>query len=134
MTGAETTAAAPDEARLLALDLASVSGALEEIGTIWRRAWLTRPELPVRLPLRLQDTARQLAADVRELSAAGPGQAPVRAPSITSRLRALQDGLASAQAMTCGPGMPPAGDARLWDFAHDALRRAGSRLPQLVWT
>lgn len=132
MTGADTTAAMPDDARLLAFDLASVSGTLEEIGTTWRRAWLTRPELPLRLPLRLQDTARQLAADIRELSDAGPGQAPVRALSVTSRLCALQDGLASAQAMTCGPGIPPAGDAGLWDHLHAALRRASSRLPQLI--
>lgn len=83
-------------ARLLALDLAGVSGALEEIGTTWRRAWLTRPELPLRLALRLQDTARQLAADVRELGDAGPGQARARALSVTSRLCALQDGLAFA--------------------------------------
>jgi hypothetical protein len=66
MTGIDNTAAAmPDGARLLALHLATVSGTLEEISTTWRRAWLTRPELPLRLPLRLQDTARQLTADIR---------------------------------------------------------------------
>ncbi|MDA8318634.1 MAG: hypothetical protein M0030_02310 [Actinomycetota bacterium] len=126
MTGIDNTAAAmPDGARLLALDLATVSGTLEEISTTWRRAWLTRPELPLRLPLRLQDTARQLTADIRGLDDAGPG----RALSVTSRLSALRDGVASAQAMTCGPGMPPAGDARLWDCLNSALRRASSRLP-----
>ena len=129
MTGIDNTAAAmPDGARLLALDLATVSGTLEEISTTWRRAWLTRPELPLRLPLRLQDTARQLTADIRG-PVAGPRQAPGRALPVTSRLSALRDGVASAQAMTCGPGMPPAGDARLWDCLNSALRRASSRLP-----
>ena len=130
MSGIDNTAATmPDGARLLALDLATVSGTLEEISTTWRRAWLSRPELPLRLPLRLQDTARQLTADIRELADAGPRQAPGLALSVTSRLSALREGVASAQAMTCGPGMPPAGDARLWDCLNSALRRASSRLP-----
>ena len=130
MTNTDNTAAAtPDGARLLALDLVTVSGTLEEISTTWRRAWLTRPELPLRLPLRLQDTARQLTADIRGLADAGPRQAPGQTLSITSRLSALRDGVASAQAMTCGPGMPPAGDARLWDCLNSAVNRASSRLP-----
>lgn len=133
MTGTENAAAAlPDGARLLASDLASVSGTLEEVATTWRRASPARPELPLRLPLRLQDTARQLAADTRELSGAGPGQASIRARQVAARLTALADGLARAQAMTCSPGMPPAGDAGLWDCLHAAMRRAGSRLPALL--
>jgi hypothetical protein len=129
MTSTENTSAAmPDGARLLALDLARVSGTLEEISTTWRRAWLTRPELPLRLPLRLQDTARQLAADIQELEAGDPRQPPGRALSVTSQLSAFGDGVASAQAMTCGPGMPPAGDAGLWDRLNIALRLAGTRL------
>lgn len=129
MTGTDNTAAAmPDGARLLAFDLARVSGALEEIATTWRRAWPTRPELPLQLPLRLQDTARQLAAGVRELAAECPAQSADRVRSVASRVSALQDCLASAQAMTCGHGTPPAGDAGLWDYLNAALDRAGSQL------
>jgi hypothetical protein len=133
MTGIDDEAAAmPDGARLLALDLACVSGTLEEISTTWRRAWVTRPELPLRLPVRLQATARQLAADARELEAGDPGQGPGRTLSVTSGLSALRDGIACAQAMTCAPGVRPAGDAMLWEHLHIALRRANSRLPDLA--
>jgi len=131
MTRTDRAAAAiPDSTQLLALDLASVSGTLEEIATTWRRAWPTRRELPLSLPLRLRDDARQLAADAQEL-AAGSQQAPRRGLAVASRLSALEDGIASAQAMTLGPGIPPVGDAGLWDSLNSALRRAGTRLPDL---
>src|SRR5260370_39764887 len=100
------TGTMPDDIRLLAHDLARVSGVLEEIATAWRRAWPTRPELPLRLPVRLQDTARQLTADIRGIAATGPGQAPRRAMSGTSPPSAPQASSASAQAMTCGPAVP----------------------------
>jgi hypothetical protein len=131
MTRTDRTAAAiPGSARLLALDLAGVSGTLEEIATTWRRAWPTRRELPISLPLRLRDHARQLATDARE-PATGPQQAPGRRLSVASRLSALEDGIVSAQAMTLGSGIPPVGDAGLWDSLDSALRRAGPRLPEL---
>jgi hypothetical protein len=131
MSGTDNAAEAiTDGARLLAFDLARVSGALEEIATTWRRAWPARPELPLLLPLRLQDAARELAADARGLAAADPPQAP-GGLSVTSRLSALEDGIASAQAMTRAPGMPPAGDAGLWEYLDTALRQAGTRLPSL---
>lgn len=133
MSGTDNAAEAiTDGARLLAFDLARVSGALEEIATTWRRAWPARPELPLRLPLRLQDAARELAADARGLAAADPPQAPGGGLSVTSRLSALENGVASAQAMTRAPGMPPAGDAGLWDYLDTALRQAGTRLPGLT--
>jgi len=66
---------------------------------------------------------------MRELADANPGQPPDLALSVASRLSALTDGIASAQAMTCGPGTPPAGDAALWDGISAALERAGNQLP-----
>jgi hypothetical protein len=133
MTGTQDAAAAlRDDAQLLAGDLYRVCGALSEIATCWRRAWQSRPELPLDLPLRLHDTTRQLAADIRELADANPGQPPDLALSLASRLSALTDGIASAQAMTCGPGTPPAGDAALWDDISAALERAGNQLPGLL--
>ena len=129
MSGTDNAAEAiTDGARLLAFDLARVSGALEEIATTWRRAWPTRPELP----LRLQDAARALAADARGLAAADSPQAPGGGLSVTSRLSALENGVATAQAMTRAPGMPPAGDAGLWEYLDTALRQAGTRLPDLT--
>ena len=53
--------AACKDARLLAWDLARVSGALSEIATTWRRAQIRRPDLPLGLPQRLADTAPRLA-------------------------------------------------------------------------
>jgi hypothetical protein len=133
MTGTQNAAAAlRDDARLLAGDLYRVCGALGEIATCWRRAWPSRPELPLDPPLRLHDTTRQLAADMRELADANPGQPPDLALSVASRLSALTDGIASAQAMTCGPGTPPAGDAALRDDISAALGRAGNQLQRLI--
>jgi hypothetical protein len=122
-------AAAPDDVRLLAGELATVCGVLSEIATIWRRAWQSRPDLPLGLPGRLQDAASQLAADVRELADAGPGQAQGGARSAASRLSVLRNEIASVQAVTCGPGTPPIGDAALWDEVNTALRQAASHLP-----
>jgi hypothetical protein len=133
MTGTQDAAAAArDDVRLLAGDLAQVSGTLSEIATTWRRAWQSRPDLPLGLPVRLQDTARQLAADIQDLASAGPGQPPDRALCVASQLSALKDDIASAQAMTCGPGIPPAGDAALWADLSAALERAGNQLPDLI--
>ena len=130
MTGeTNAPAAAGNCARLLADDLACVRGALAEIATTWRRARQTRPDIPVGVPARLQDAAGQLAADIRMLASGDP--APGLAP-VASRLRALRDDIVSARAITCGPGMPPAGDAVLWDALSTAMRRAESRLPGLV--
>src|SRR4029077_16474837 len=86
----------------MAWDLATVSGALSEIATTWRRALPCRPDLPLdppprlpravrrrpalplALPQRLADMARRLAADIRALAAAGAPEAPGqdRAPDL----------------------------------------------------
>lgn len=124
------TATDRDDARIP--DLARVCGLLSEIATTWRRAWGSRPELPLDLPGRLQDTARQLAADIRELSSPGPGQGSEQARSVRARLSAFRDDIASAQAMTCGQGMLSAGDAALWEDLRAALDRAGTRLAGLT--
>lgn len=133
MTGTQNAPlAVRDDVQLVVDDLARVSGALSEIATCWRRASQSRPELPLRLTVQLQDSTHQLAADIRALASAGPGQPPDLALSVASRLSALKDDIASAQAMTCSPGMAPAGDAGLWEGLNAALGRAGSQLPGLI--
>lgn len=119
-------AAAPDDVRLLASELATVCGSLSEIATIWRRSWQSRPDLPLGLPEQLQDS--QLAADLRELVGTGPGQAPGGMLSAASRLSALRDEIASAQTLTCGPETIPIGDAALWADVNAALHRAAGHL------
>ena len=58
---------------LLSHDLAAVYGTLTEITAVWRRAHQDWPELPLRLPLQLQDATRQLAVSAQALVDAGPG-------------------------------------------------------------
>lgn len=124
--------AAGDEARLLAGDLDCVCGTLSEIATVWRRALAYLPDLPPGIPVRLQDAARQLAADVRSLAGAGPGQSPDLAVRAAGQFFALRDDIACARAMTNGPGLPDLGDVRLWESVSAALDQAGRRLLCLI--
>ena len=120
----------------MAWDLATVSGALSEIATTWRRARPCRPDLPLDLPQRLADMARRLAADIRSLAAAGapgapgaPGQdrAPGLAREVSIRMAALSQGADYARAITAGGGAD-VGDASLWELLRPALRRTGRPL------
>jgi hypothetical protein len=121
----------------MAWDLATVSGALSEIATTWRRALPCRPDLPLDLPQRLADMARRLAADIRALAAAGapgasgaPGQerAPDLAREVSIRMSALSQGADYARAITAGGGAADIGDASLWEHLRPALRRTGRTL------
>ena len=115
-------------------DLATVSGALSEIATTWRRALPCRPDLPLDLPQRLADMARRLAADIRSLAAAGaPGAAgqdgaPDLAREVTIRMSALSQGADYARAITAGGGAADVGDTPLWELLRPALRRTGRTL------
>jgi len=130
--------ARPDFDRLylegMVWDLATVSGALSEIATTWRRALPCRPDLPLDLPQRLADMARRLAADVRSLgAAAAPGAprqdgAPDLAREVTIRMSALSQGADYARAITAGGGTADVGDAPLWELLRPALRRTGRTL------
>jgi hypothetical protein len=119
----------------MAWDLATVSGALSEIATTWRRAVPWRPDLPLDLPQRLADMARRLAADIRSLAAprvpgepGAPGQerAPGLAREVSIRMSALSQGADYARAITAGGG--DVGDAPLWELLRPALRRTGRTL------
>ena len=90
-----------DDVRLLLEDLACVSGTLSEIMTAWRRAMPWQPELPVSTLTKLQDTTRQLAADIR--ASAGLGQVPDPTLSIAERISALREDAARAREATGGP-------------------------------
>ena len=114
----------------MAWDLATVSGALSEIATTWRRARPCRPDLPLDLPQRLADMARRLAADIRSLAAPGapgtPGQDLAREVAI--RMSALSQGADYARAITAGGGAADVGDTPLWELLRPALRRTGRTL------
>lgn len=118
----------------MAWDLATVSGALSEIATTWRRALPCRPDLPLDLPQRLADMARRLAADIRSLGAPGapgaPGEerAPGLAREVSIRMSALSQGADYARAITAGGGAADVGDTPLWELLRPALRRTGRTL------
>jgi hypothetical protein len=119
MTGTRgSLVAAPGD---IAWDLATVSGALSEIATTWRRAGVSRPDLPPGLPQRLADTALQLATDTRLLAGTGQGKAPGMPAPLARQVSALRKDVAAARAMTHGPGDPGVGDAGLWDSLGPAL-------------
>jgi hypothetical protein len=118
--------------QLLLSDLASVSGTLSEIATVWRRARPYLPGLPALVPEQLADAARQLAADIRSLGDAGVLRPHAQAVSVAEQSSALQQGIASAQAMTRGDGIPDIGDAGLWELLRGPLRRAGRQITELM--
>ena len=116
---------------LLSHDLAAVYGTLSEITAVWRRAHQDWPELPLRLPLQLQDATRQLAVSAQALVDAGPGQSPELAFGLARRLSALRNDIRVAQALTREAAIG-VGDAALWDLLDEPLRRAGNRLLLLI--
>lgn len=112
----------------MAWDLATVSGALSEIATTWRRALPCRPDLPLDLPQRLADMARRLAADIRSPGAPGEERAPGLAREVSIRMSALSQGADYARAITAGGGAADVGDTPLWELLRPALRRTGRTL------
>jgi hypothetical protein len=114
----------------MAWDLATVSGALSEIATTWRRALPCRPDLPLDLPQRLADMARRLAADIRSLAAPAASGALGQdlAREVAIRMSALSQGADYARAITAGGGAADVGDTPLWELLRPALRRTGRTL------
>jgi hypothetical protein len=117
-----------DDFELMAWDLATVSGALSEIATTWRRASPGRPDLPLGLPVRLAAMAEGLAADARSLAGTGQQPAPGVAVSVALRMSQLSEGTAYARSITAGRGSAGVGDAPLWELVRPALRRTGDCL------
>jgi hypothetical protein len=91
---------------------------------------LWRPELPLSSLAALQDTTRQLAADIATVRRAGPRQGP--ALSVAERFSVLKGAVADARATTCAPGTAEAGDRRLWELLSAAMQRAETRLADLT--
>jgi hypothetical protein len=112
------------DARLLQEDLACICGTLSEIMTAWRRVMPWRPELPIGGLTALQDTARQLAADI----AAAGGAARHPDPSVATRFSALKEAIAAARATTLAPGAAEIGDRGLWELLGAAMQRAETQL------
>jgi hypothetical protein len=116
------------EVSFLLEDLACVCGTLSEIMTAWRRAMPWRPELPVSSLTALQDTARQLAADIT--TAGRASQRPDPALSVAARFSALKKAIADTRATTCGTS--EVGDRGLWELLGAAMQSAETQLTDLT--
>jgi hypothetical protein len=117
------------DAGLLLEDLACMCGTLSEIMTAWRRVMPWRPELPIGCLTALQDTARQLAADIAaadSAAAVGAGRHPD--PSVAARFSTLKEAIAAARATTLAPGTAEIGDRGLWELLGAAMQRAETQL------
>jgi hypothetical protein len=133
MTGKQDPpAGGRDDLVLLLGDLACVAGTLSEIATVWRRATAGRPGLPALLPEQLADAARRLAADIGSLSDAGLLSPGTWAVPLAGQSSALQRGIATARAMTCGDGRRDLGDARLWELLRDPVSRMAALITELT--
>jgi hypothetical protein len=135
-----------DDVELLLSDLASVSGALGEIATTWRRARLDQPQLPLALPAQLQGFVTGLAAAIRAYTGHGPAQPAGQGPAqpagqgpaqpagqalrLPEQLSALKQRIDVAQSITCGYSSLQVGDDRLWESVNAALGQAADRVHQ----
>jgi hypothetical protein len=122
-------AAAYKDADLLVTDLMSVSGVLEEVATLRRRAGLFGQEGPSGSLGNLWGAARDLADTVRALLDADCGQHQALAFSAATQLAALKNNATLAAAAT-GDRHP--GDAAMWAAIQGRLHQAGKHLWSLV--
>jgi hypothetical protein len=118
------------DAKLLLEDLACVCGTLSEIMTAWRRFMPWRPELPLSSLTALQDTTRQLAADIATAGRAGPRLDP--ALSMAERFSVIKGAIADARATTCASGTAEVGDRGLWELLSAAMQRVETQLADLT--
>ncbi len=122
-------AAARQAADLVATDLNRVSGLLEEVATLWRRAQLYGQQSSPIAPGSLQDAARSLADALRLLPDADSGEHPAQAFAAVAQLAALESNAARSAAVTAERHL---GDAGIWAAVEGALLQVGKRLWTLI--
>jgi hypothetical protein len=122
-------AAARQAAELMAMDLTRVSGLLEEVGTLWRRAgFYPRPSAPI-APASLQTMARNLAEVLHLVPDTDSKEHPALAFAAVAQLAALEGNAARSAALTADRHL---GDAGLWAGVEGALLHAGEQLWSLI--
>lgn len=132
MTGSHVVTSGRAQVRDLAWDMATARGALGEIATCWRRSAAGERGLPLLLPIRLQDSAGQIEADIRSLADAEPGHAADLVIEVAWRFEQFQRDIAAARAMSREPRAGDTGDSALWESVDDAVHRAGCHLLSLI--
>jgi hypothetical protein len=122
-------AAARTAAGLLAADLNRLSGLLEEVGTVWRRAGLYGQQPESIAPRNLQNAAGGLADTLRLLPEADSEQHPVLAFAAVTQLAVLESDAARSARVT---GDLHLGDAEMWATIQRALAQARNHLWKLI--
>jgi hypothetical protein len=121
-------AAARKDADLMVTDLMNISGMLEEVATVWRRAEIFGQKRPSSSPGSLQAAARSLAETLHVLPDADPRQHPALAFSAVTQLAAFENNAAFAAAVTeshlCDVGM--------WAAIQSSLDQVGKQLWGLI--
>src|ERR1039458_2237873 len=120
-------AAAHQDAGRIADDLNRMSGLLEEVATVWRRAGLYGPQSSPITPGHLQEAARSLANLLRTLAYADSEQYPALAFSAAEQTEALERDAALCAAVTATGGRR-LGDGDIWTAIQDALRQIRKQL------
>jgi hypothetical protein len=123
-------AAARLAADLTATDLQRVSGLLEEVATLWRRAQLYGQQSSPIAPRSLQDAARNLADTLRVFPDADSDQHPALAFSAVTQLAALESNAALSAAATVTGGSD-FGDG-IWAAIQGALLQVRNQLWSLI--
>ena len=116
-------------AGLLAADLNHVSGVLEEVATVWRRAELYGQQPASIAPRSLQNAAGGLADALRLLPEADYKQHPVLAFSAVTQLAVLESDATRSARVT---GDLHLGDAEMWATIQRALAQARNQLWKLI--
>jgi hypothetical protein len=122
-------AAARAAAGLLAADLNRVSGVLEEVATVWRRAELYGQQPASIAPRSLQNAAGGLADTLRLLAEADCEQHPVLAFSAVTQLAVLESDATRSARVT---GDLHLGDSEMWATILRALAQARNQLWKLI--
>jgi hypothetical protein len=130
MTGSyDQRAAARKDADRMVTDLMSVSGILEEVATVWRRAELFGQEPAASSPGSLQVAARSLADTLQVLPDTGSDEHRALAFSAVTQLAALESNAAVAAAVLSDSHLC---DAGMWAAIQRSLDRAGKQLWSLI--
>lgn len=122
-------AAARQAADLTATDLHRVSGVLEEVATLWRRAGLYGQQSSPIAPGSLQDAARSLADALHTLLDADSDEYPALAFAAVAQLAALESNAARSAAVTAERHL---GDAGIWAAVDRTLLQVRKQLWSLI--
>jgi len=120
-------AAARKDADLMVTDLMNISGMLEEVATVWRRAEIFGQKRLSCSPGSLQAAARSLADTLHALPGADPRH-PALAFSAVTQLTALENNAALAAAVT----ESHLRDAGMWAAIQNSLDQVAKQLWGLI--